>query len=83
MLLGKALNILPGQHPEAQDYLSKSVKLNPKLVEAWVVLGECYWSKNDIETAKNCFQGALNHARGSRVCPLHDSRRFYSFAVKR
>jgi tetratricopeptide (TPR) repeat protein len=61
MLFGKALNVLPGQHPEAQDYLSKSVKLNPKLVEAWVVLGECYWSKNDIETAKNCFQGALNH----------------------
>uniref|UniRef100_X1Z148 Tetratricopeptide repeat protein 5 OB fold domain-containing protein n=1 Tax=Capitella teleta TaxID=283909 RepID=X1Z148_CAPTE len=62
MLLGKALNVLPGTHPEAQDYLTKSVKLNPKLGEAWVVLGECYWSKNDIETAKNCFQGALNHS---------------------
>lgn len=75
MLLGKALNVLPGTHPEAQDYLTKSVKLNPKLGEAWVVLGECYWSKNDIETAKNCFQGALNHVYYTSLiftCSLHD-----------
>lgn len=71
MLLGKALNVQPGTHPEAQDFLAKSVKLNPRLGEAWVALGECYWTKNDIESAKNCFLGALNHvsANGhSLVC---------------
>ena len=61
VLRGKALNVLPGYHPDAQEALSKSVKLDPKLGDAWVALGECYWSNNDVESAKNCFLGALNY----------------------
>ena len=61
MLRGKALNVLPGHSAEAQEALSKAVKLDPKLAEAWVNLGECYWKNKEIELAKNCFLGALNH----------------------
>lgn len=61
LLRGRALNILPEFSPEAYDCLSKAVKLDPKLVEAWNHLGECYWKKRDIMNAKNCFTGALNY----------------------
>ena len=61
MLRGKALNVLPSFDTSAQESLSKAVKLDPTLVEAWIQLGECYWKKGDVDAAKNCFLGALNH----------------------
>ena len=60
-LQGKALNVTAEYDPRVQDALSKAVKLDPKLVEAWNCLGECYWKKGDVEAAKNCFVGALGH----------------------
>ncbi|XP_069686629.1 tetratricopeptide repeat protein 5-like [Periplaneta americana] len=62
-LKGRALNVMPHHSKEAEEVLSRAVKLDPKLVEAWNELGECYWKKDDIEEAKNCFSGALLHAR--------------------
>lgn len=59
-LKGRALNVLPDHNPEAETLLSRSVKLDPTLVDAWNELGECYWKRGDIETAKTCFEGALN-----------------------
>lgn len=61
MLHGKALNVVPNYSKQAEELLSKAVKLDPHLVEAWVQLGEVYWKDKRIEDAKNCFQGALNH----------------------
>lgn len=52
---------MPHYDPMAQDALSKAVKMNPKLVEAWNCLGECYWKNGQVEAARNCFAGALNH----------------------
>ncbi|KAJ7373695.1 Tetratricopeptide repeat protein 5 [Desmophyllum pertusum] len=44
-LRGKALNVIwPEYNPLAQDALSKAVKLDPKLVEAWNCLGEFNWN---------------------------------------
>ena len=39
MLTGKALNANPSYSPKAEELLSKAVKLEPKLVEAWNHLG--------------------------------------------
>lgn len=58
--LGKAYNILDHYSSEAEEALSKSIKLNPNQVDAWNELGECYWKNNDIVKAENCFQGALS-----------------------
>ncbi|KAJ9577774.1 hypothetical protein L9F63_005656 [Diploptera punctata] len=60
---GRALNVLPQHSSEAEEVLSRAVKLDPKLVDAWNELGESYWKKDDIEEAKNCFNGALIHSR--------------------
>ena len=60
---GRALNVLPQYSSEAEEVLSRAVKLDPKLVDAWNELGESYWKKDDIKEAKNCFNGALVHVR--------------------
>ncbi|KAM4709734.1 tetratricopeptide repeat protein 5 [Discoglossus pictus] len=63
MLKGKALNVTPSYSQEAEDVLSKAVKLDPSLVEGWNQLGEVYWKKMDVTSAKTCFLGALNHCK--------------------
>ena len=61
LLKGRALNVVADHSPEAEQLLSKAVKLEPNLVDAWIELGECYWKRGDVETAKTCFEGALSH----------------------
>ncbi|XP_052233486.1 tetratricopeptide repeat protein 5-like isoform X2 [Dreissena polymorpha] len=63
MLLGRILNVMPDYDAIAYGHLSKAVKLDPKLVDAWNQLGELYWKKGDINNAKNCFTGALTHSK--------------------
>ncbi|KAM8962217.1 tetratricopeptide repeat protein 5 [Pelodytes ibericus] len=63
MLKGKALNVTSEYNAEAEEILSKAVKLDPGLVEGWNQLGEVYWKKMDVSSAKTCFLGALNHCK--------------------
>lgn len=62
-LKGRALNVVPKYSREAEDLLSKAIKLDPKLVDAWNELGECYWKNNKISEAMNCFKGALKQVK--------------------
>lgn len=62
-LKGRALNVVPKYSKEAEELLSKAIKLDPKLVEAWNELGECYWKNNKISEAMNCFKGALKQVK--------------------
>lgn len=61
LLKGRALNINIKFNENAFELLSKCVKLNPQLTEAWNQLGECYWKKSDNYSALNCFESALKH----------------------
>lgn len=61
MLKGKALNVSSDYNAQAEELLSKAVKLDPELVEAWNQLGEVYWKKGDVSAAHTCFSGALGH----------------------
>ncbi|XP_053217392.1 tetratricopeptide repeat protein 5 [Podarcis raffonei] len=63
MLKGKALNVSPDYNAQAEELLSKAVKLDPELVEAWNQLGEVYWKKGDVSAAHTCFSGALSHCK--------------------
>ncbi|KAM3966010.1 tetratricopeptide repeat protein 5 [Aphomia sociella] len=60
---GRCYNISPTYDPRATQCLSKSVKLNPHLVDAWNELGECYWKNMNVKEAKASFEGALKHER--------------------
>lgn len=66
---------------EAEDLLSKAIKLDPKLVEAWNELGECYWKNNKISEAMNCFKGALKQVGGKIIKLISNSYLGY-FRVK-
>ncbi|CAG9782558.1 unnamed protein product [Diatraea saccharalis] len=62
-LKGRCYNINPAYDSRATQCLSKAVKLNPHLVDAWNELGECYWKNANIKEAKASFEGALKHER--------------------
>lgn len=58
--LGKAYNVEAEYNAKAEELLSKAVKLNPNLIDAWNHLGDSYFKKGDYLEAKNCFINALN-----------------------
>ena len=43
----------------AEEDLSKAVKLNPKFVDGWNSLGECLWKKGDRMGSIYCFKAGL------------------------
>ncbi|XP_059316829.1 uncharacterized protein LOC132067575 [Lycium ferocissimum] len=70
-LRGKILDVVPVYKKEAEDHLSKAVKLNPSLVDAWLCLGNCIWKKGDLNAAKNCFTFALSKGPNKNIlCQL-------------
>ncbi|XP_020245712.1 tetratricopeptide repeat protein 5-like isoform X2 [Asparagus officinalis] len=70
-LRGKILNVFPHYQKEAEDHLSKAVKLNPSLADAWLCLGMCLWKKGDLPSAKNCFSLALSKGADKKIlCQL-------------
>ncbi|CAL8995074.1 unnamed protein product [Prunus brigantina] len=70
-LRGKILDVSPDYRKEAEDHLSKAVKLNPSLADAWLCLGNCIWKKGDLSSAKNCFTRALSKGPNKQIlCQL-------------
>lgn len=66
ILVGKAQNVMPEFNQTACDFLKKATKLDPKSIEAWNCLGECYWKKRDFEMCRNCFEQSLNISRNKK-----------------
>ncbi|KAM8882339.1 tetratricopeptide repeat protein 5 [Synchiropus picturatus] len=60
---GRCLNVAPEFSKEAEECLSRAVKLDPSMLEAWNTLGEQFWKKGDLAGAKNCFTGALQQSK--------------------
>mgnify|MGYP006179522697 CR=1 FL=1 len=56
---GKCMDFLPEYTKQAEENLSKAIKLMPTKTEAWDALGHVYWKKADIEHARKCFEGSL------------------------
>ncbi|KAL9453345.1 hypothetical protein AB3S75_009030 [Citrus x aurantiifolia] len=70
-LKGKILDVVPEYRKDAEDHLSKAVKLNPSLADAWLCLGSCIWKKGDLPAAKNCFNRALSKGPNKKIlCQL-------------
>lgn len=56
---GRALAYREGRERQAEEFLSKALKLDPQLVEAWNALGENYWNQQNYAQAKSSFEQAL------------------------
>ena len=65
-LRGRALDFLPEYTRQAEDLLSKALKLIPTKREAWDALGHVYWKKNDLPASKNCFESSLEQEPNNR-----------------
>lgn len=61
-LHGKLLNAQTNYDKQSENLLSKAIRLEPNLLEAWNALGECYWKKDDLKSAMNCFLAVINHS---------------------
>ncbi|GBG73880.1 hypothetical protein CBR_g17592 [Chara braunii] len=84
-LRGKALNVTPDYCKEAEDNLSKAVKLDPALSDAWVCLGNCFWKKNDLASARNCtpeevelVKSSVQHAKDAVSLDVKDGNSWYT-----
>ncbi|KAM0055806.1 putative tetratricopeptide repeat protein 5, OB [Helianthus debilis subsp. tardiflorus] len=66
-LRGKILDVFPEYSKKAEDHLSKAVKLNPSLADAWLCLGNCIWKKGDLPATRNCFTLALSKGPNKRI----------------
>jgi tetratricopeptide (TPR) repeat protein len=60
-LRGRALNATAEHCPESEKFLSKAIKLNSNLLEAWNELGFCMWKRGDPLGAKKCFLKNVKH----------------------
>jgi tetratricopeptide (TPR) repeat protein len=68
---GKLSFLMPQDGCDAQDLLSKAIKLDSTLLGAWNALGEVYWLKQDFVQCKHCFEQALEHC-GPNVVSLRN-----------
>ncbi|KAK9064580.1 hypothetical protein SSX86_015962 [Deinandra increscens subsp. villosa] len=66
-LKGKILDVFPEYSKKAEDHLSKAVKLNPSLADAWLCLGNCIWKKGDLTATRNCFTLALSKGPNKKI----------------
>lgn len=66
-LKGRAVSFLPGQEKQAEDLLSKAIKLQPTLLEAWNALGEVHWNTQSYQRARECFEHALQYCGANAV----------------
>lgn len=60
-LRGKILDFQPEYTKQAEENLSKAIKLVPTKREAWDALGHVYWKKNALVESRKCFEGSLEH----------------------
>eukprot|EP00286_Rhodomonas_abbreviata_P021267 CAMPEP_0181309596 /NCGR_PEP_ID=MMETSP1101-20121128/12097_1 /TAXON_ID=46948 /ORGANISM="Rhodomonas abbreviata, Strain Caron Lab Isolate" /LENGTH=410 /DNA_ID=CAMNT_0023416089 /DNA_START=169 /DNA_END=1397 /DNA_ORIENTATION=+ len=58
---GKALDVEDDHVPKAEEELSKAVKLDSSMGDAWNQLGMSFWKKGDVQTAHDCWQSTLIH----------------------
>ncbi len=81
-LVGKVHNVENEYNPKAEEYLSKAVKLNPNLIDAWNQLGDSYFKKGNYSESKNCFTNAVHKV--SIVLMVGGIRKFWnaSFILK-
>lgn len=57
---------MPEYTKQAEEHLSKAIKLQPTKKEAWDALGHVYWKKNDLTASRKCFEGSLEQDENNK-----------------
>jgi hypothetical protein len=60
---GKALGGADVHASESEELLSKAIRLDPSIVDAWNCLGELHWRKRSLARSRECFEQALKLVR--------------------
>lgn len=55
-ICGRILNICMEYDANCERYLSRAIKLDPSLSDAWYELGECVSKRDDFTMAVDCFR---------------------------
>ncbi|XP_069735248.1 tetratricopeptide repeat protein 5 isoform X2 [Phaenicophaeus curvirostris] len=76
VLRARALGVCEAGSRRAEEALSRAVKLEPALAAAWTRLGERRWHRGDLEGARACFAGALQHGEDA------EARRLLSMVLR-
>ena len=77
-LKGKCLDFNPEYTKQAEENLSKSIKLMPTKVESWDALGHVYWKKNDIHQSKKCFEGSQVSSKTRKTHRLSETSLWFT-----
>lgn len=75
---------MPENVKQAEECLSKSLKLMPTKKAAWDALGNVYFKKGDFEASKKCFETSIEQDENDteilrnlsivcRRCPTNDA----------
>ncbi|KAF0687131.1 Aste57867_21102 [Aphanomyces stellatus] len=64
---GKALDAFPEYNSSSEALLSQAAKLDPCNLDIWVSLGNCFWKKGDLNSAKNCFENCLEYGESKQA----------------
>lgn len=73
LLQGKLLDASSGSahSPEAEELLTRAVKLDPRSVDVWNTLAECLWKGGQLELARACYHEALRvRTNSDTLCQL-------------
>lgn len=75
-LRGRALDAALEYSEEAEECLSRAVRLDPGSADAWAALGHCQWKKGDLESARECYNTSVQQ------CPTSFALRSLSQLVR-
>ena len=59
---GKALSARDTYDKQAEEALTRSVKLDPSNADTWIWLGEIFYLKKDYLQSKRCFEGSIENS---------------------
>lgn len=71
-VLGRAFDCREEYCQEAEDELSQAVKLDPSQSSYWNAMGHALWKKGDLDTAADCFWGALEQSPENPAISLRE-----------
>ncbi|KAF9600789.1 hypothetical protein IFM89_012528 [Coptis chinensis] len=69
-LRGKILDVFPDYRKEAEDHLSKAVKLNPSFADAWL----CFGTDNQVQMVED----SIRHAKEAIALDVKDGNSWYN-----